>query len=96
MDHGHSGLEHEMAHIALLSTRLFELGMIIWAFLVVLCILFPKPVFEWKVKFLNWIIRMHRLGGSINGTPEALRQFRRDLWILLVLILIAIFLLRTI
>jgi hypothetical protein len=86
--------EHEFAHIALYVLRLLELAFIVWALAVAVCILYARQVLALKVKFLNWIIVKHSLSGRISETEAAHKQFRRDLWLLLGLILVVVALFR--
>ena len=70
--------------------KVSEIFFLVWAFLVCLCLLFSKSVFEMKLRWLNDMIRMHRLSGTISGTPEGLLQFRRHLKLLLALLIMVI------
>ena len=55
-----------------------------------------RGCFEARIRFGNWMLRLHDFDGQIAGTPKAFTRYRRDMWILFILNLVVIFLIRVI
>ncbi len=68
----------------------------LWVIWAALHVAFTRYFFNAAINFVNWLIKIHHFDGSIIATEKAFQQFRRDLWILLVLNIIVIILIRLI
>lgn len=67
---------------------------LVYLFVVALCLVNSARCLEWKIKFLNRMLKTHRLDGQVKTTPQAVQRFKQDKWILFFLILIVILLIQ--
>jgi transposase-like protein len=58
------------------------------------CLVNPRRKFAAKIEFLNKMLKAHHLEGKVTVTEKAAQNFRRDKWILFVLIPVIIYLIQ--
>lgn len=71
------------------------LFVVYWA-VVALCLVNPRKALSMKIDFANRMIKKHGFQGQVAVTDKAVAQFRRDKWILFVLLIIVIILIQKI
>lgn len=76
--------------------KTLEPVLIVYLAVIAYCLISPRRKFEAKVAFLNKMLKAHHLEGKVTVTDQAVQNFRRDKWILFVLILVMLFLIQKI
>lgn len=76
--------------------KTLELFFLVYLIMVAVCLVNPRKAFTAKVEFLNKMLKAHHLQGQVTVTDKAVANFRRDKWILFILILIVIYLIQLI
>lgn len=74
--------------------RTLEPLLIVYLAVIAFCLINPRRKFEAKIGFLNKMLKAHHLEGSVVVTDKAVSNFRRDKWILFVLVSIIIYLIQ--
>ena len=74
--------------------KAIEWFFLFWIIWVAIHLMFTRYFFDGAIKCVNWLIKIHGFEGAIVGTEKAFRQFRRDLWILLILNILIIVLIK--
>ena len=73
-----------------------ELLFIGYLAVVSVCLINPRKALQAKINFANRMLIRHGFKGQVELTDAAVSRFRRDKWILFVLLLIAIYLIQLI
>ncbi len=76
--------------------KTLEPVLIVYLAVIAYCLINPRRKFEAKIAFLNKMLKSHHLEGTVTVTDKAVQNFRRDKWILFVLILVMLLLIQKI
>lgn len=86
--HGH--LIDFLIHKIVFFFKYIEWFFWLWEFLIIIYLTNTRFFFNCVIRFMNWLFRIHDFEGSMIATEKAYKRFCRELWILLVLVLIVI------